>query len=159
VQSYGELVDDILIYGPALDQNHLDLYHVSSLESCNILAANILVKHGARLTLQAEKARGDVVLELYQILDWRTLLKTALFEDGWTGRSYNYESATLSWNINWLFGGRFDFSYRPRLFDMNSRKVNNMNFWNTGQKSKEVNEILDKIDLEQGWPISVEFRV
>jgi hypothetical protein len=66
IHSYRMLVDNVLTYVPLPDRTHLDLYLVSSLESGNILAARKLVEHGARLTLQAENVRGDLVLEMYQ---------------------------------------------------------------------------------------------
>jgi hypothetical protein len=57
-----------------------------------------------------------------------------------------------------VFGGRFNLSW-PDLHMKFKKKVDDMKFWNTGQKSIEVNEMLDKIDNELGWSFNVEFRV
>jgi hypothetical protein len=156
IHRYRMLVDNVLTYVPLPDLTHLDLYLVSSLESGNILAARKLVEHGARLTLQAENVRGDLVLEMYQQMSWRDRIKNA-FEL----KSCRFIPEAYSenlWDINWVFGGRFNLSWPDRHMKF-KKKVDDMKFWNTGQKSIEVNEMLDKIDNELGWLFIVEFRV
>jgi hypothetical protein len=126
------------------------MYLVGFLESGNILAARKLVEHGAQLTLQAEKVRGDLVLEMYQLISWRTLMKCASRARSTRFPHIHKAISELLWDINWVFGGRLDLSYLDSYKAFKKKQVDNMSFWNTGQKSIEVNEMLDKIDNEQG---------
>jgi hypothetical protein len=104
--------------------------------------------------LQAENVRGDLVLEMYERISWRIILKNVFDR----GRRPLEALAEFLWDINWVFGGRFDLSCLDRYKEFNKR-VDDMRFWNTGQKSIEVNEMLDTVDKKRGWPINVEFRV
>jgi hypothetical protein len=156
-QMHKMLIDDVFRYGPVSDQTRLDTYLVVFLESGNILAARKLVEHGAQLTLQAENVRGDLVLEMYQLLSRRKLLNS-VFGESRLNLDLQESISELLWDINWVFGGRFDLSYLDGCKAF-KKKVDDMGFWNTGQKSIEVNEMLDKIDNEQGRPINLEFRV
>jgi hypothetical protein len=156
-QMYRVLVHDVLRYGPVSDPTHLDQCLVGFLESGNVIAARKLVEYGAQLTLQAENIRGDLVLEKYQLMSWRHIIQAMFAASSKVYSPKLLKAMTeLLWDINWVFGGRFDLSWLDQKFN---KKVDNMSFWNTGQKSIEVNEWLDKIDNEQGWPIYVEFRV
>jgi hypothetical protein len=153
---YRMMVHNVLTYGSLLDRTHLDLYLVRSLESGNILAAKKLVEHGARLTLQAENIRGDLVMEMYELTSWRDLIKSVPLPRSNVGDAM----LELLWDINWVFGGRFDLSYVDGYEEFKEElEFDDMSFWNKGQKSIEVNEMLDKIDKEQGWPINIEFQV
>jgi hypothetical protein len=129
IQMYRTLIDNGLRYSPALDQTHLDLYFVDFLESGNILAARKLARHSAQLTLQAENVRGDLVLEMYQSISWRNFMKN-VFE----AETFDYgreQLPELFWDINWVFGGRFDLSYLDH-YEGFEKKVDDMSFWNTG---------------------------
>jgi hypothetical protein len=147
IHRYRMMVDNVLTYGPLSDRTHLDLYLVGSLGSGNILAARKLVEHGARLTLQAENIRGDLVLEMYQQMSWRDRIKDAFLLGSFCFTPIAYGENL--WDINWVFGGRFNLSWRDPYMEF-KKKVDDMKFWNTGQKSIEVNEMLDKIDNELG---------
>jgi hypothetical protein len=156
IHRYRMMVDNVLTYGPLSGRTHLDLYLVGSLESSNILAARKLVEHSARLTLQAENIRGDLVLEMYQQMSWRDRIKDAFLLGSFCFTPIAYGENL--WDINWVFGGRFNLSWPDPYMEF-KKKVDDMKFWNAGQKSIEVNEMLDKIDNELGWSFNVKFRV